>query len=119
MFAMKLVSYLKSCVTRFLMVLDFVGNGRCSRALNWSAEAACWAASEAGVRVDQTITTHFCVIITSLLPVMTVIMASLLHIFTSLLHIYTCYYIIITSYYLNNGSFLPVITVIMDLLPQQ
>ena len=80
------------------VILNFVGNGRCSRALDWSAEAACRA--EAGFRVNQTIITHFCVIITSLVCVMTVIMALLLYIFTSLLCalirlLLHCYYLLL------------------------
>ena len=62
-------------------MLNFVGNGRCSRALDWSAEAAF---REAGFRVNQTIITNlngnFYVIIKSLLPVLTVKMVLLLHI---------------------------------------
>ena len=42
---------------------EFVRNRRSSRALDWSAEAACRA--EAGFRVNQTIITHFYVIFTS------------------------------------------------------
>ena len=61
-------------------MLNFAGNGSCSRVLDWSAEAACLA--EADFRVNQTIIAHFYVIITSLSPVMIVIMALLLHIFT-------------------------------------
>ena len=70
------------------VMLDCVGNWRCSslRALDWSAEAACRA--EAGFLVKKSIIAHFYVIITLLLPVMTVIMALLLHIFTLLLHHY-------------------------------
>ena len=67
------------------VILNFVGNGRCSRALDWSAEAACRA--EAGFRVNQTIIPHFCVIITSLLRIMTGNNGSVI----------TCLYIIITS----------------------
>ena len=58
-------------------MLNFVGNGRCSRALDWSAEAAF---REAGFRANQTIMTNFYVIIKSLLPVLTVKMVLLLHI---------------------------------------
>ena len=94
-------------------ILNFVGNGRCSRALDWSAEAACRA--EAGFRVNQTIIT-----------------SQSDHYYPFLRH----YYIIITCYDSNNGSvityiyiiitsllcintpvitsLLPVITVIMD-----
>ena len=50
-------------------MLNFAGNGRCSRALDWSTEAAF---REAGFRVNQTIITNFYVIIKSLLPVLTV-----------------------------------------------
>ena len=74
-------------------VAPVVGNGRCSRASDWSAEAACRA--EAGFQVNQTII------------IVTVILALSLHIFiiiTSLLYINTP---VITS-------LLPVITVIMD-----
>ena len=61
--------------------------------------AACWA--EAWFRVNLMIITHFCVIITSLLPAMTAIMALLLHIFMSLLHHYhTFIRLIFLSYYL-------------------
>ena len=65
-------------------MMNFVGNWRCSRALDWSAEAACLA--EAGFRVNQAFIAHFYVNITSSLPVMTEIMVLLLHIFTSSLH---------------------------------
>ena len=58
-------------------MLNFAGNGRCSRALDWSAEAAF---REAGFRANQTIMTNFYVIIKSLLPVLTVKMVLLLHI---------------------------------------
>ena len=72
------------------VMLNFVYTWFCSRALDWSVEAACQA--EAWFLVTQTIITHFYVITTSLLRVMTVIMALLLHIFiTSLLHINTPY----------------------------
>ena len=43
------------------VMLNFVGNRRCSRALDWSAKAVCWA--EAGFRVKQTIINHFYVIL--------------------------------------------------------
>ena len=80
-------------------VAEFVRNGRSSRALDWSAVAACRA--EAGFRVNQTIITHFYVIFTSLLPVMTVIMILLLHIFTTLLrHYYVLIRMLLHHYYL-------------------
>ena len=63
---------------------EFVCNWRCSRALDWSAEAACRAQAGLPFLVNQTIITHFYVIFKSLLPVMTVIMVLLLHIFTTL-----------------------------------
>ena len=78
---------------------EFVRNGRCSRALDWSAEAAC--RDEAGFRVNQTIITHFYVIFTSLLSVMTVIMVLLLHIFATLLrHYYVLIRMVLHHYYL-------------------
>ena len=90
--------YLCMC-TVATVILNFGGNGRCCRALDWSSEVGCRA--EAEFRVNQTIITHFCVIITSLLPVMTVIMALLLHIFTSLLrHYYALIHLLLHRYYL-------------------
>ena len=81
------------------VILNFEGNRRCIRAHDWSAEAACQA--EAGFRVNQTIITHFGVIITSLLRVMTVIMALVLHIFASLLrHYYALIRLLLHHYYL-------------------
>ena len=73
------------------VLLNFVGKGRCSRELDRSAEAACRA--EAWFRVNQTIITHFYVIITLLLPVMTVIVALSL-----LLH----YYYVFTRLFLHH-----------------
>ena len=77
------------------VILNF-GNGRCSKALNWSAEATCWA--EAEFRVNQTIITIFesllhhyylftnngsviaylCIIVTSLLRINMPVIKSLL-----------------------------------------
>ena len=71
-----------------------------SRALDWSAVAACRAV--AGFRVKQAIFTHFYVIITSLLPVITVMMALLLHIFASLLR----HYNVLNHYYLLHHYYL-------------
>ena len=79
-------------------LLLFVGNWRFSRALDWSAEAACQV--EAGFQINQTIITHFCVIITSLLRVMKVIMGLLLHIFTLLHHNYVLICLLLHHYYL-------------------
>ena len=64
------------------VMLNFVGSWRCSRALDQSAEAACWV--EAGFQIIQTIT-QFNVIITSLLSVITIIMSLCLHIITCIL----------------------------------
>ena len=87
-------------------MLNFVGNGRCSRALHWSAEAACRA--EAGYRIDWANITHFYLIFTSLLTVMTVKMALLLislhHYCIAITYLYDCYKIIVTCCYCNNSA---------------
>ena len=81
------------------VMLNFVGNWRCSRALDWSAVAACLA--KAGFLVKKAIITHFYNIITSLLPVITIMMALLLHIFASLLrHCYILIRLLLHHYYL-------------------
>ena len=99
-------------------MLNFVGNRLCSRAFNWSAEAACLA--EAGFWVIQSIITHY-IIITSLLPQSTCydstngfVITYLCIITTSLLRINTPHYITIACYYCTNGPLLLVVTVIMD-----
>ena len=100
-------------------MLNSIGNGRCSRALDSSAEVVCQA--EGGFPGNQTTISYFNVIITSLLQVMTSMMSLLIHIneiittniTSSLCFIEPVITNLLHYYYLSLSNYGPIITLIM------